>query len=134
MTQSLVDYRASMEHQLRVGLSKLRELHRQGTLKMQHNDENLGFTENAITHSTLYMTVGSFFQSIGEIDNKMIIVYVTDHNSGFGLYNEGDPEETCLPIDIHELVFTWFDEPAHFQRDMLGKLRDDLDNIIEQST
>jgi hypothetical protein len=134
MTKSILDYQMSTEERLRINLSKLSELHEQGKLKMQHSNVNLGFTKNLETHSTLYMTVGSSYHPVGNAGDKAIIVYVTDCTSGFGLYNEGDPEETCFPIDVHEVVSTWTDEPAHFQKDMLSLLCRHLDDIIERST
>lgn len=131
MTQSIIDYRLSMEHQLAVGLRKLRKLQRKGILKMQQNDVDFAITKNAESYGVDSLTEASF-QAIGGIGDKAIIVYITDNDAHFGLYDE--TKEACLPIDIHEVVSTWVDESVYFQRNMLTFLRGNIDEIIQQST
>jgi hypothetical protein len=119
-----------MEHQLEVSLRKIRRLYKQGKLNMQFTDQDFAFTKDSKTFGTDCVSEASF-EPVSGIGDKALIVFVNACEGQFGLYDED--KETCLRIDIHEVVSTWVDEPAHFQRDKLTQLRDNLKSIIDRS-
>lgn len=130
MTQSILDYRISKEHQLEVSLRKIRQLYKQGKLRMQYNDQDFAFTKDSRSFGLDCVSEASF-EPVSGIGDKAIIVFVNPCEGQFGLYDED--RETCLRIDVHEVVSTWVDEPAHFQRDKLTQLCNNLKSIIDRS-
>jgi len=127
MTTRIIDYRNTMTNKFRLRLSTLLDMKRHGKLIMQHNGVDFAVTKNARTYGTDYVTTASF-HLIGSIGDKAIIVYVTEHDAHFGLYDE--EMETCLPIDIHELTHTWLNEQTHYQRNKLIELSRHLDELV----
>lgn len=131
MTQSIIEYRATMERRLEKALSKISSLNDQQLVKMQHNDVDLGFAKNGDTYSVLRIAKGSF-HLVSADDQMLIVLYVTHCETGFALYNED--REAFLPVDIHEVVATWLDESTHFQHNMLALLYGNVREVIDHST
>jgi len=128
MTTRIIDYRNTTANKFRLRLGTLLDMKRHGKLTMQYNSLDFAVTKNATTYGTDYVTTASF-HLIGSIGDKAIIVYVTEHDAHFGLYDE--ERETCLPIDIHELTHAWVDEQAHYQRNKLIELSRHLDELVK---
>lgn len=130
MTQSIVDYRMSMEHRLEAQLRQVNDLNEHNRIKMQYRDVDLAFTNNIETYAVLRLKRGSF-QPVSDDNGTVIILYATHCEVGLGYYDED--KETCFPVDVHEVVSVWINEPAHVQHDMLTRLHDTIDRVIRAS-
>lgn len=130
MTQSIADFRISMERQIRSQISTLVKLRDAGKLKMQVNDAVFAITKNPVSYSQYSSTTASH-EPVANAGDESIIVYATHCEVRFGLYN--DYKEACYPIDIDEVFATWIDEPPFVQRNMISGIRSKLDAIIKRS-
>jgi len=93
---------------------------------MNHHNVEFGITKNRTTFSVFTLTRGHF-HPISNAGDLTIIIYKESKHLGFGLFNED--KDTCLPIDIDELIaeLELEDDPhqRNWRRNMI------LDNLAD---